>query len=209
MRELPLRITALPPQWALGPWRLTDLLCVHSVSLWGKANRPQPDAGGQPCASDHVVKGRSERPLPLHATGRTAASQGARREASRTRHPLARTVWAEPQQSPRWGRRGCRVSALIRIHFHMFLSPSLQDNCSSGARGVGGQEVCTPVYQLTKCLLQTKAHTTCWLTREPRDAGRLPSAQPDLSLLSCSLGTPLLERSSNNLAPTLPVLFPL
>ena len=105
------------------------------------------------CASEHVVKGRLKSSLlvcTLPCGLNLAENEGG------GPLPTLVTCWrehslTEPHQSPPWEGRCCCSLHVIRLHFHMFLSSSLQDNCSSGAQGTGGQEVCTPVYQLTKC----------------------------------------------------------
>lgn len=136
------------------------------VSLWGRAKkhatRPPVDIRTKghrehtrgPCASERMVKGRLRSSLPvciLPCGLNLAVNEGGRPQ------PTFVTCWCEhnltePHQSPLWEGRCCRSLCVIRLHFHMLLSSSLQDNCSSGDQGTGGQEVCTPVYQLTKCL---------------------------------------------------------
>lgn len=120
------------------------------------AQTPQRPHQGR-CTLDHMVKRRSKsatRPVSIPQCGLSYRSETGREASADLGYLLA---W---EQSPLEPRQGCPGKAgaarplhIIRIHLHMFFASSLQDNCSSGARGVGGQEVCTSVYQLTKCLL--------------------------------------------------------
>lgn len=156
-----------PSQLGLGTSGRSQLASYDS--LWGKSKkditspptrmiraRRYRDHTRGGCASDYKVTRRSKssqavsipwcRPNPWREPGREASADLCYLLACAQSQP-------EPIKArPRKADAACSLH-VIRIHFHMFLSSSLRDNCSSGAQGVGGQEVCTPVYQLTKCLL--------------------------------------------------------
>lgn len=123
-----------------------------SLPVWTIRTQCHRDHASGECASNHMVKRRSKSTPPVSIPVWTEPASEVGREASADLCHLLAWEYSplEPRQSHP-GKAGAACSLhTIRIHFHMFLSSSLQDNCSCGAQGVGGQEVCAPVYQLTK-----------------------------------------------------------